>query len=82
MRIGSDWAMAGRKTPVASPAALAAVPVNAWRRLIVMAYSPTYVLPKLGSSLSRRTATSEQATDPTACLSLNCIACRRKNWRE
>jgi hypothetical protein len=38
MRIGSDCAIAGRKTPVASAAALAADPANALRRLIFICF--------------------------------------------
>jgi hypothetical protein len=40
MRIGSDCAIAGRKTPVASAAALAADPANALRRLIFIWFLP------------------------------------------
>ena len=36
MRIGSDCAIAGRQTPVASAAALAADPARAWRRVMDM----------------------------------------------
>src|SRR5262245_17439693 len=40
MRIGSDCAIAGRQTPVATTATLAADPTSAWRRLSDMRFPP------------------------------------------
>src|ERR1700730_1797918 len=50
MRIGSVSAIAGRQMPVASAAALAADPANAWRRLIRILIS-SWVFPRIALPL-------------------------------